>query len=300
MEEFLRPYTEEEFDNLFKGSGYPEVVRQYCKEILAEWMNALIDGEVEDLDNPQDVLEAWQDGLHEKPTVREEAWTKVGPYVQVYLSEREYGQSHEWARKYTQELLDEDSKLPYDDTFNEIRQTNPPASVDGLLKLFRHVAQGKGEDYLYYLVLAYYDGWGEDSTIEGILRGVDKFFPIYQQQLADGHSESYAEAYGEAIIYKGWSEEESYNYAAIIEQAMANGSDYEQAAEIAQLLTHEHLCLKETDFFKKFKEEWQRELYYQQYVERYFSEGERQSIIAKNEVRQRIGLRPLDEHSSTE
>lgn len=81
---------------------------------------------------------------------------------------------------------------------------------------------------------------------------------------------------------------------------MANGSDYEQAAEIAQLLTHEHLCLKETDFLKKFKEEWQRELYYQQYVERYFSEGERQSIIAKNEVRQRIGLRPLDEHSSTE
>ena len=129
MEEFLRPYTDEKFDNLFKGSGYPEVVRQYCKEILAEWMNALIDGEVEDLDNPQDVLEAWQDGLHEKPTVREEAWTKVGPYVQVYLSEREYGQSHEWARKYTQELLDEDSKLPYDDTFNEIRQTNPPASV---------------------------------------------------------------------------------------------------------------------------------------------------------------------------
>ena len=153
---------------------------------------------------------------------------------------------------------------------------------------------------MYYLVLAYYDGWGEDSTIEGILRGVDKFFPIYQQQLADGHSESYAEAYGEAIIYKGWGEEESSNYAAIIEQAMANGSDYEQAAEIAQLLTHEHLCLKETDFFKKFKEEWQRELYYQQYVERYFSEGERQSIIAKNEVRQRIGLRPLDEHSSTE
>lgn len=252
MEEFLRPYTEEEFDTLFKESGYPEIARQYCKEILAEWMDALIDGEVENLANPQEVLEAWRECPHEKPTVREEAWTKVGPYVQVYLSEREYGQSHEWARKYTQELLDEDSKLPYDDTFNEIRQTNPPAAIEGLLKLFRHVAQDKGEEYLYFLVLAHYDGRGGDTTIENIIRGVEKFFPIYQQQLADGHSESYAEAYGEAIIYKGWGEEESSNYAAIIEQAMANGSDYEQAAEIAQLLTDEHLCLKETDFIKEF------------------------------------------------
>ena len=168
------------------------------------------------------------------------------------------------------------------------------------MKLFRHVAQDKGEEYLYFLVLAHYEGWGGDTTIENIIRGVGKFYPIYQQQLADGHSESYAEAYGEAIIYKGWSEEESYNYAAIIEQAMANGSDYEQAAEIAQLLTDEHLCLKEDEFLKEFKEEWQRELYYQQYVARYFSEGQRQSIISKNEIRQRIGLRSLDEHSLTE
>lgn len=209
----------------------------------------------------------------------------------------DYGQSHEWAKEFAEyRNFDE----PYEETFKKIRQANPPSAVNGLLKLFRHVAQDKGEEYLYFLVLAHYEGWGGDTTIENIIRGVGKFYPIYQQQLADGHSESYAEAYGEAIIYKGWSEEESYNYAAIIEQAMANGSDYEQAAEIAQLLTDEHLCLKEDEFLKEFKEEWQRELYYQQYVARYFSEGQRQSIISKNEIRQRIGLRSLDEHSLTE
>lgn len=143
------------------------------------------------------------------------------------------------------------------------------------------------------MVLAHYEGWGGDTTIENIIQGVGKFYPIYQQQLADGHSESYAEAYGEATIYKGWSEEESSNYAAIIEQAMAHDSDYEQAVEMAQLLTDEHLCLKETDFLKRFKEEWQRELYYQQYIGRYNGE-------TKSEIRQRIGLRPLDEHSSTD
>ena len=297
MEEFLRPYTEEEFDKLFKESGYPEVVRSYCRVKLIERIDELIDeNEINKDDSLQDVFESWECS-YSTSTVREQAWKDLAEYVQDYQHELDYGQSHEWAKEFAEyRNFDE----PYEETFKKIRQANPPSAVNGLLKLFRHVAQDKGEEYLYFLVLAHYEGWGGDTTIENIIRGVGKFYPIYQQQLADGHSESYAEAYGEAIIYKGWSEEESYNYAAIIEQAMANGSDYEQAAEIAQLLTDEHLCLKEDEFLKEFKEEWQRELYYQQYVERYFSEGERQSIIAKNEVRQRIGLRPLDEHSSTE
>lgn len=43
MEEFLRPYTEEEFDKLFKESGYPEVVRSYCRVKLIERIDELID-----------------------------------------------------------------------------------------------------------------------------------------------------------------------------------------------------------------------------------------------------------------
>lgn len=279
MEEFLRPYTDEEFEKIFKESGYPEIVKTYCREKTIERINELIDEhEINEDDSLEDVLEFWENTFSTS-TVREQAWIDLADYVQAYLHELDYGQSHKWAKEFAEyRNFDE----PYEETFKRIRQTNPPAAVEGLLKLFRHVAQDKGEEYLYFLVLAHYEGWGGgDSTIENIIQGVGKFYPIYQQQLAKGQSESYAEAYGEAIIYKGWGEEESSNYAAIIEQAMANGSDYEHAAKIAILLSDEHLCLKENEFLEEFKEEWQRELYYQQYVERYFSEGERQSIIAK-------------------
>lgn len=294
MEEFLRPYTDEEFDKLFKESGYPEVVRQYCKETLAEWMNALIDGEVEDLDNPQDVLEAWQDGQHEKPTVREEAWTKVGPYVQVYLSEREYGQSHEWARKYTQELLDEDSKVPYENTYFDLKELNETTANVGLEKLFHRVSKEKGTSFESFLRMI--NDRSSDISLDDIINNVEGLYSVYQQQIKEGNSNPYAEAFAFAIIlhptYNNWNDDGCYTCAKLYEYAIVHGSDDKEAHNLAEFFLNADLNgYKLDEFSGKFPEAWQRELCYQRYIEYLNELGHDTSV--RNEVRNDLRLPPV-------
>ena len=42
MEEFTRPFTEEEFDKAFRESGYPEIARRYCHDMMLERFNSLM------------------------------------------------------------------------------------------------------------------------------------------------------------------------------------------------------------------------------------------------------------------
>lgn len=297
MEEFLRPYTDEEFDKLFKESGYPEIARQYCKEILAEWMNALIDGEVKrskGFRNPQDVLEDWRNGSHEKPTVREETWTKVDSYVQVYLSEREYGQSHEWSRKYTQELLEKDSKVPYENTYFGLKELNETTANVGLEILFHQSSKEKGSSFETFLRKI--NDRSSDIPLDDIINNVESLYSVYQQQIKEGSSEPYAEAFAFATIlhpsYNNCNDDGCYTYDKLFEYAIVHGSDDKEAHNLAEFFLNADLNgYKLDEFSEKFPEGWQRELYYQKYIEYLNELGHLASI--RNKIRNDLSLPPI-------
>lgn len=50
MEEFTRPFTEEEFDKAFRESGYPEIARRYCHDMMLERFNSLMRYEISLMD----------------------------------------------------------------------------------------------------------------------------------------------------------------------------------------------------------------------------------------------------------
>lgn len=111
MNDFTRPFTEEEFNKVFRDAGYPEIARRYCYEEWQEYFNAQVTDRQEIIETPEPYITLYKKDLGwSKDTYREQIWetTKELIHVDDYVKQRKLGRGHEWAKFYCDHLDDSD------------------------------------------------------------------------------------------------------------------------------------------------------------------------------------------------
>lgn len=109
MNDFIRPFTEDEFNRIFQESGYPEIARQYCYEEWQEYFNAQVTNRKEIIETPEPYIALYKKHFGwTRDTYCEQIWesTKRMIHVEDYVKQRKLGRGHKWAKFYC-DYLDE-------------------------------------------------------------------------------------------------------------------------------------------------------------------------------------------------
>ncbi len=313
MNEFLRPYTKEEFEILFQQSGYPEIARDYCIEELNEWCNYIGNDEVaptkEDLslekeltnaDIPQMVSALASHLNWTQSTVREEAWHRVirDNKVENYCAQIAQGRSHGWAKNYVQILANNPkpqniykdvykSFINYHYADKELREI-----ADGLINNRSSVLTT-----FVALLLRNID----NLNLEELVRSIEIFDTFVQED----KSEVYAAAY----IYCYWMYSHDNEYCSIyadcVNIAFVNGESLNDARSFGEYIM-DYWCNGEfvvgaKNIGKDYPESWAREKFYEllvKYEERL--DEQPMSTLLKNEFRKDLHLSPTTESLTQE
>lgn len=103
MEEFSRPYTEEELVDKFQLIGFDAFALQYCKDLFQEKVEYLLENDVcaDEYDSLDEMIAELKKVSHWKyTTIREEAWDRTVSELRHYINQRKIGHGELWAREY--------------------------------------------------------------------------------------------------------------------------------------------------------------------------------------------------------
>ena len=294
MDNFLRPYTAEEFEEVFSSSNYNEIAKQYCKEVMDECYGDLIEEYGKDVIKPDWTIDKFKEEPLVEDTLRESAWRYVGEcgYVEQYIEQRLQGHSHEWAKVYTNlysELFSGDRpnkyKL-YNMTYRELvslyKETviqlwpreniinNLTASRCGneLLIAIKNIAPHEEDvvhSYLAYKIITPDDlSCGlKELGIEDLLKEAKSFAIYYKNFLSTELGADTPLTHALNL----WEEDNSDGqiYIEAYKEALRHNQSYFEADSFArECLSNKingYILLEESNFKKEFKEEWQHKFY---------------------------------------
>lgn len=236
MEDFTRPFTDEEFLEVFRNSGYAEIGFQYCKEQYERWFNEMLNECTKKYGNPIDdkiPLDQIRESLScKKATIREDAWRDVQDlsYVEEYISERNNGQSHEWAKIYAENYEDYyRQNWIYTYTHFELGKINSQLAEQDLEKLICRISQGN-DIWKRYLR----EGTYEKDSIDEVIDNLPHFHTKHQDLIAKGYDEHYSYMLAKLRTLRDYyTEVYCVEYAEVYSREIAAGADKEQANDIA-------------------------------------------------------------------
>ena len=310
MNDFIRPFTEDEFNRIFQESGYPEIARQYCYETWQENYKDILKEDISEEDLPE--LKEYDGWTSEN--VREHAWRHVKEYsrIDIYVQQRKSGHGHEWSKLFCEELVQftTDDAVAYWNTFDALRSSRFKSGEEVEIRhdwfdcikrdtlscreyviAVRNLAKGEGETverYIDYRLRSMYNGKTEElfqaalnfrNVYEGLMNeGYDKDEAFeYAMDLTDEHYQVFYDVYREAMRH-GEKQYDAWSLADFCEGAVVN----------AQLI------LEINHFKKEFSESWQREIYAGLVIkDRIHDEGSI-STLHENEIRNSLDLSPID------
>lgn len=308
MEEFLRPYTEEELEDLLQQSGYSEIARTYCLEELNYWCEYIISDEIhwaieelnyekklENRDIPDLVRVLTTHLKWKKSTVREEAWNRVisGNKINIYLDQIAQGRPHGWATKFAEELSHNPlSKNIYKDVYH--RFINYHYAEKELMKIAKELIHNRSDVFSSFIALLLRDV--DELDIEQLV----KSFEIYDNLIQDGKSDLYAAAY----FYYYWNNshdaESCSVYADCVNVASINCESLEDAIafgnDIMDHWSNGYFVTEINRFKELYLESWAREKFYELMVKHEEMNSELpMSTLLKNEFRKDLQLPPISE-----
>lgn len=301
LEEFKRPYTEAELLAKFENAGFDESIWNFCQDIYYNYQTYLEndfgwlrDGEtIEQL-----IINLKEDEGWESESTREEAWRQAmsKEHIEVYLDQRAKGHGHHWSWIAALEL-DWDGNISWDEVIRHLKTIDESLAKKEIEIFLNRLSEGKPEAYRKFLEeLISPKGYSKrldeveacaKSFLDVYTRLYDQFIKLgcdhdeiynYAKDLAEDHYEIFHRAYMAAIEHKATAKD-SYRFADKVEEIQVNGL----------------LPLEFKEFCKEFKEVWQREFYYTLMVEACTEKGEHIGVVCKNQLRESLGLPPLNE-----
>ena len=310
MNDFIRPYTEEEFNKAFLEAGYPEISRQYCHEEWQENFDSIL---TEDL-SEENLPELKEHDGWVSDNIREQAWTNVkeNSHVDTYVKQRELGHGHEWARLFCDELsyYNINDAIIYWDTYDQLRSSRfktgeevefnhnwvdcnkkDSLSCKEYLLAVNNLAKGEGEivkcyiDYKLQLI-------NKETKTDKLLREAMDFRDLY-----------------ESLINEGYDKEDAFKYALdlsnyhhpvfneVYREAMLHGQNPSEAWAIADFceesVINGYLALEQRNFKNKFTEPWQRELYASLLIKDIIQDKGTISTLQEKDIRKSLDLETI-------
>ncbi len=233
-DEFLRPFTEEEFEELFKVSGYSPISEQYCREQLASWMeyhkNEILEYYI-NLDIP---IETMIEELTNNPdwntlSVREEAWNtmKECSNIEVYIEEINNGASHEWAAAFANNA-NRGHDYEYQETFNEVNEKEPELAQQELERIISNIVDEKGVYYDKFL-----RNMIQQETIDFAIERSNKFDEEYKKLIKAGKDTAYSYKRSELSVSTDYAEEYCDIYSEAYAREILKGKSEDIADDLA-------------------------------------------------------------------
>lgn len=318
MNEFTRPFTEDEFDKAFHEAGYPEIARQYCNDKWLEIFNSLMRYEISlmDLnDLPNSLNELKKECSWTTDTVREQAWIEFvnSGFVEMYLEQREHGNSHEWAVIFCEHCYSKEDSLnsdTYANTYRKHRELcrteegfsdnkigymcmKPGIESDPeIKKAVKFLAKGEGELVEHYIGCKIFDGCGKN--INELFNEAMYYKRLCEQIMADGYDEENAIRHADNLIDKI----DCPVYMMVYKDSMSHGATPDEADRFADCCesysVNEYFVLERREFMKKFTEPWQREIYARLLIDEVKKSDGEISTFHENEIRASLGLSRID------
>lgn len=301
LEEFKRPYTDAELRAKFESTGLDESLWNFCQDIYYNFQTYLAD----DFGWPRDgesidqliVYLKEEDGWESEST-REEAWRQAmsKEHIEVYLDQRAKGHGHHWSWIAAVEL-DWNGNISWDAVLYDLKQIDETLANNEVEIFLNLLAEGKPEAYRKYLeeLISPKGSAKRLDEVEACAKPfLDAYTSLYDQfielgcdhdeiynyakDLAEDHHEIFYRAYMVAVEHKATATD-SYSFANKVEEIQGNGL----------------LPLESKKFCQEFNEVWQREFYHTLMVEECVEKGEPIGVVCKNQLRESLGLPPLNE-----
>ena len=317
MNDFTRPFTENEFNRIFQESGYPEIARQYCNKKLEETINSILnedlsEDDLKDLDRLITVLKTQEHWTAD--TVREQSWIYVKEYSHVdeYIHQREIGHGHEWAKQFCEELTftDIDDTETYWNTFNafrskrfksgeeiEVKHNWSECSTSDSLSCREYVIAvkelAKGDDEIVERYIDYQLGSMYEGKTDELFQEAMTFKQLYLSLIKDGYNEHKTFEYALDLF------DEHYPvFYEVYREAMRHGQEPLDAWSLAnfceEAAVNEILSLETIKFKKNFVEPWQREIYAGLLIKDMLESRGSISTLHENDIRKELDLKPVD------
>lgn len=321
MNDFTRPFTEEEFNKVFRDAGYPEIARQYCREKYDyEFSEALHDlSNCESKDINLLLTELKKECCWKMETMREEAWNNVLKHakVDIYMEQLKHGNSHEWAALFCNLCEDYDNDEDarnntdiYASTYYAHRKlhkddegfidktglyicTKPGIMSDPQIHaVVKYFSKGEGEFVEQYIGRSIFEGDGRN--INDLLEEALFYRKQCYALVAEGFDLKTAMEHVDNLS----TLEESVVFHDIYREAMKHNAAPSSAYRLARLCENEvvngTLGLDNHTFKKEFTEPWQREIYAGLLVKDMLKSEGAISVLHENAIRKDLDLKPVD------
>lgn len=317
MIDFIRPFTEKEFNKVFHEAGYPEIAKQYCREIQVERFNDILNDEIseDDLkDLPQLITDLKTQEHWTADTVREQAWNyvKENSDIDIYVQQREMGHGHEWAKQICEQLIFhsiDDAEI-YWNAYEVLRCNDVKSNEESGVRhkwedccnsdtisckeytlAVKNLAKGNGaivERYIDDRLSSIYNNKTEDLLKEAL-----HFRELYDNLIKEGYDENVAFDYAEDL-----SEEHYPVFYDIYREAMRHGENNIDAWLLADFCEEQvvngYLYSEISHFKEKFNKPWQCEIYAGLIIKDMIESEGSISTLHENEIRTMLDLKPTD------
>ena len=285
MENLLRTYTDQELNDLFEKTRFPEISKQYFiekyNEKYAEHRKYDIDEE-EFQRGKEALLEYLREACCWKvDTLRERAWeaTLEELKIEVYIHQREVGHGHEWSKLFCDKMVEfglkeNDVKTYYHtyQAFKELRKEEEciidshgcvlkrkkdTLSDREFVLAVKILAKDEGEiveRFIGYWLASLYEG-----TIEELFQEALDFRKFYNEIIAQEQPEEEAWEYALDL----WNEDGDSAFSIAYRDAMKHRVEHQTAWRFAKFCSETDIneqwpFIKERDL-TDFPEIWQRE-----------------------------------------
>ena len=314
MENFLRTYTEQELNELFAATGFPEIAKQYCIDKYNEKYT-----EYRSLDITEEGLNKGKEALIEylkeacgwnADSLREHAWKKAleDTNIDAYIHQRELGHGHEWSKLFCDKMVERDLKekdvMTYNHTYHALKELRKEECIidrygcvlkrkkDTLsdrefILAVKILAKGEGEiveRFMGYMISSLKKG-----TIEELFQEALDFKNFYYRIVADGHLPEDAWHYALDL----WDEDADSVYSMVYKEAMKHKETHAKAWTFAKFCSkkdiNQHWAFVGERDLADFTEVWQREII-AEFKIKDAGEGWPNYI---NEIRKSIGLNEI-------
>lgn len=300
-QEFLRPFSDEEFEKAYVETGFDDIGKEYAKQEIKRWREHCLEeyiGEDIDLPVPDLLAKLQSESSMETNCLRDATWRLIleNSNIPVYIDQRKKGQSHEWSAAFANEYYMGSDNIRYVDTM--FREMEYQIKDEEFLKELKLYLQHVSDDPIFIERYSYL----YQESADDIFEKAREFAYSYHNCINKGKSETYARAYADASEHL--APEYCEIYAEIYEKALIAGATEDEAYNLADTIAdnyvNSYMSLELSKFKRLHKEIWERELYYEYFVKEKEKSGEPLSTLLKNEIRKELEINPIDEPLSYE
>ena len=310
MENLFRTYTDQELNDLFDKTGFPEISKQYCIEKYNE--KYVEHRNEEELQRGKEaLLEYLMEACSwDVETLRERAWeaTLEELKIETYIQQRGLGHGHEWSKLFCDNILgynlNENDAKNYFYTFKtlkELRQEECIIDSHGfVLKTKKNSLSGqefilavkilaKNEGEIVERVIAYWLASLYEGTIEELFQEALDFRKFYNDIIAQEQPEEEAWEYALDL----WNEDGDSTFSIVYKEAMKHHVSHTKAYQFAKFCSEKDINCHWAFIGKKeiedFPHLWQKEII-ADFIIKDAGDGWPNYI---NEIRKSIGLNQI-------